>query len=103
MKRIKKVQDTVQFILETQPDTRNSDDLLLAKVFGSINKDCLMLPFSVVLTNRKALGLPSIKSVDRCRRKLQRAYPELKASEEVEAFREEEQFKYENYGKMVCL
>ena len=103
MKRIKKVQETVQFILETQPETRNSDDVLLAKVFGIINKDCLMLPFSVVLTNRKTLGLPSIKSVDRCRRKLQRAYPELRASKEVEAFREEEQLKYENYGKMVCL
>ena len=103
MESIKKTQDIVKHILETEPDTRNSDDLLLAKVFGYINKECLMLPFCVVLTNRKTLGLPSIKSVDRSRRKLQNAYPELRANATVEGFRIVEEQKYENYGKMVCL
>lgn len=103
MYKIKKVQDVVQLILETQPETRNSDDKLVVKVFGYINQDCITLPFCVVLANRKQLGLPSLKSIDRCRRKLQRAYPELRANKEVEEFREELEQKYENYGKMVCL
>lgn len=103
MHKIKQVQDIVQHILETEPDTRNSDDLLVAKVCGQINKDCLMLPFSVVMTNRKQLGLPSLKSIDRSRRKLQRAYPELKANDTVEAYRELEEEKYKNYGKAVIV
>lgn len=103
MKSIKKVQDIVQHVLETEPDTRNSDDLLVAKVCGEINGECLMLPFCVVMTNRKKLGLPSLKSIDRCRRKLQRAYPELRANDTVEAFRELEEEKYEAYGKRACL
>ena len=103
MKKIKEVQNIVQLMLETQPETRSSDDKLLVKVFGYINQDCLTLPFCVVLANRKNLGLPSVKTIDRCRRKLQRAYPELKANKEVEEFREELEFKYEQYGKMVCL
>jgi hypothetical protein len=103
MNSIKKVQDIVQHILQTEPDTRNSDDLLVTKVCGKINEDCLTLPFCVVMTNRKALGLPSLKSIDRSRRKLQRAYPELRANETVEAFRELEEEKYEAYGKRACL
>lgn len=103
MRKLKQVQDIVQHILQTEPDTRNSDDLLVTKVCGQINKECLTLPFCVVMTNRKQLGLPSLKSIDRSRRKLQRAYPDLRANETVEAFRELEEEKYEAYGKRACL
>lgn len=101
MQKLKQTQDIVKHILETQPDTRNSDDLLYAKVCEYSNKSCLTLPFCMVITNRKTLGIPPFESVRRTRQKLQAAHSELSATDTVEVFRAVEEIKYRNYARQV--
>ena len=103
MKELKKTQDHVKHVLETIPESRNSDDVLYTKVCESINSISVTLPFKQVLAQRKQLGLPSLKSIDRARRKLQKAYPELRANTVVEVFRELEEEKYKEYAKGVTV
>ena len=100
MKKFKKTEDFVKEILTRNPLTRSDDDLLYAVVCEKVNKDTLMLPFCVVVTNRKSMGLPSFKSVERCRRKLQNEFPELCANSYVEGYRILEEEEYKNYGRI---
>lgn len=99
----KKIQDIVQEVLRKYPDTRSSDDYLYIRVCEFVSAESVTLPFCVMLSHRKELGIPSFKSVERCRRKLQRAYPELCASTTVEALREIEEGRYKSYGRKVSV
>lgn len=103
MESLKKTEDIVKRLLETYPETRSSDDVLYARVCEYVCKTVGELPFPVVLMHRKKLGIPSYKSVERSRRKLQGAFPELCANADIEAFRKVEEEKYKNYGKKVSL
>lgn len=100
---IKKTSDLVKEILQKEPATRNSDMLLYYHVCKEIDRTVLKLPFWNVLLDLKGHGLPSIKTVERARRKLQRAYPELAGTDEVEAEREVEEIKYKNYARKVTV
>ena len=46
------------------------------------------MPFCDVIGNLKELGLPSIETVTRLRRKVQAEHPEVRASEKVTQWRE---------------
>ena len=101
MKNIKKTQDLVKHFLETQPDTRNSDDLLYFKVCEHLNKRCLNMSFATVILNRNHFHLPPFESVRRSRQKLQAAFPELAGSDEVEAQREVNEQIVFDYARQV--
>ncbi len=77
----------MKYILYTQPETRNSDDLLYLKVCEYLNQGCMHLSFATVILNRNNFKLPPFESVRRSRQKLQAAFPELAGSDEVEAQR----------------
>ena len=83
MRDIYKIQEKVRELLTKYPETRNSDTDLYIHMCMDINEIACYLPFIEVLKNRKNLGMPSIESVGRIRRKLQAEYPELRAVEEV--------------------
>jgi hypothetical protein len=101
MENLKSTTDLVKRILEEVPETRSDDMLLYYRVCEAKNRVSLGLPFGMVLVNMKDFKLPSFKSVERCRRKLQRAYPELSANEEVETLREVQEEKYIGYARKV--
>lgn len=101
MKYIKQTSDMVKEILQTVPATRNSDMLLYYHVCLEIDKTVLKLPFWLVLLDLKAYGLPPIASVGRARRKLQRAYPELRADKKVKDKRTENEIIVEDYARAV--
>ena len=101
MKSIKRTSDLVKYILYTQPDTRNSPDLLYCKVCEFLNPGCLHLSFETVLLNRKNFKLPPFESVRRSRQKLQAAYPELAGSDEVEAQRKVNEMIVRDYARQV--
>lgn len=103
MKKIKQTSDIVKHILETQPDTRNSDDLLYSKVCEHINRDCISYPFYFVITNRKQFGIPPFESVRRSRQKLQSAYPHLAGNAEVGAGRIENEEIMKNYARRFTV
>lgn len=87
--------NATEFVLTNFPNTRNDDNALISKVIEITNPTIKGLKFNFVLENSKALGLPSLKSIDRYRRKLQNLHPELRAVREVEEARAglEEEYK----------
>lgn len=101
MKNIKKTSDLVKEILQKVPATRSSDMLLYYEVCKEIDRTVLKLPFWIVLLDLKGHGLPAIESVGRARRKLQRAYPELAGSDQIEGFRAMNENIVRDYARQV--
>ena len=99
MKDMKTTENIVKELLTDNVLARNNDDYLTLRVYGRINPDAITKPLQFVLTNRKALGLPSLKSIERARRKLQRKYPELSANGLVEAYRQQNENDYKAYAR----
>lgn len=96
--RIQGVEQWVLDILKHHPDTRDDDMLLYWRYvqiagMGYVNfTDCF-----VNRAVREKYRIAGFETVSRCRRKLQRKYPELRASKEVEQARhkkEQEMFDY---------
>ena len=104
--RVRKVTPIVKEQLEKNIATRNSDALLYLEVLRvicagrSIDIESMTVP--TLLSNVSALHLPTCESVGRARRKLQSEYPELRASEDVEAFRDLLEEDYRRYSREVC-
>lgn len=99
MNNIQKTSVLVKKILAEVPETRNDDNLLYYHVCREVNSMALGMSFGMVLMNMKTFHLPSFKSVERARRKLQREHPEWAASKTIEGFRVIEEAKYKSYGK----
>ena len=98
---LKTTTELVKQILETVPQTRNDDNLLYYRVCDAIDSDVLGFSFGWVLMSMKELNIPSIETVGRCRRKLQNQYPELRANETVEGFRELNEQTFREYAKEI--
>lgn len=101
MKHMKNTTALVKKILEEVPETRSNDMLLYYRVCAAKNSISLGLPFGTVIMSLKDYNLPSFKSVERSRRKVQEEYPELAANKDVEQFRKEQEQKYKQYAKAV--
>ena len=56
--------------------------------------------FYQIMMFHKTYGLPSIESITRARRLLQRKYPELRADREVEKIRAEEEKQYREMARI---
>ena len=89
MSELRNTTKMVKYVLEKEPRTRNSDNLLWLEVVKLKNQGVLRMPMAVVMPNLSTYGLPSIETVGRCRRKLQSDYPELRAATKVQGFRSE--------------
>lgn len=97
MDKLKKVKDMVLFELENRPETRDSDRILISKVyedfFGIKNE-----PFFEVLMRD---DVPNFESIRRCRAKAQALRPDLRASETVQDFRfDREQIYFGFFGEV---
>ena len=94
--KLRMLEPIVYEILKNQPETRKDDYLLIEQVIDRIipTQD---LSFKNVMTNHKELGLPSLESITRCRRKLQAGNPDL-VDEETQAYREEKIDDYVQYA-----
>lgn len=95
----KGVLDATKYILTNYPDSRNDDCVLISLVVEKLNPAIKGLKFNFVLENSKILGLPSFKTIERNRRKLQRKYPELRADKEVENARAELEEEYKEFAR----
>ena len=101
MEKLIKTSVLVKKILEELPEARNNDMLLYYRVCEARNRTCLGMPFGMVLVNLKEFKLPSFKSVERARRKVQEKHPELAARKDIKDVRKEEENKYINYARSV--
>ena len=100
-KELKTTTELVKHILETVPETRNSDTLLYYRVCDAIDSKSLGLSFGYVLLSMNELKLPGFETVRRSRQKIQQTHPEL-AGKEVEGHRmmNEEVFREYARGKV---
>lgn len=90
MKKLMNTTKVVKQVLEAVPAARNDDKELYLHVLSKMNMDYLLTcPFAAVLHKLEDLGMPSMETVGRCRRKVQQEHPELKANAEVQGFRDE--------------
>jgi hypothetical protein len=103
MKHIKKTTALVKEILKEVPATRDNDMLLYYHVALEIDRKVLKIPFYNVILDLKGHGLPSIETVGRARRKLQREYPELRGSDKASAIRTVQEEKFREYAKAVIM
>lgn len=92
MDNLKTLTSQVKNILETVPETRNSDNRLYYVVCATIGKkngiDIEKMSMPHFLLHLKDYGMPAFESVRRTRQKIQETYPELAADRDVEAQRE---------------
>ena len=86
---LKTTTELVKAILTENPETRNSDRLLYVELTKYYSEKF----------NLDSWGLPEIETVGRCRRKLQRDYPELRANDTVEGFRTVRQEEFKKYAR----
>ncbi len=77
-------------ILINHPEARDSDETLYIMYCDSINPTFCNLSRREFAQQRAFLGLPTIESVGRARRKLQETKPELRASKDATDKRYEE-------------
>lgn len=95
MARIKKVQPLVYNALVDHPETRADDYMLVLEVYKNfISVD---MSLKTILEHHIELGLPSFASIARCRRKLQRKYPEL-VNKAAAVIRAKEEREYKGYA-----
>ena len=96
-----KLQNIVKDTLTNIEMTRNDDYILTYFVIKKYldDKDIKIDYFYQIMMFHKTYGLPSIESITRARRLLQRKYPELRADREVENIRAKEEERYRELAK----
>ena len=93
MPRINEIEIRVKELLETYPQTRNNDNLLYVKYieeyyYTEFNRETFV--------KYEEKGLPSYKSIERCRRKIKNEQNVCRATEETEQRRQEAEKYYKN-------
>lgn len=98
MNHLKDLEKIVRSILEEVPATRGSDDLLYLWV-------CYKMGFSLkgkdaqdFILNYRKMGLPTIESVGRCRRKVQANNEVLKPTPDIQLKRKESEHSFYHYS-----
>ena len=93
MKKISETEKKIKRILETVPITRKDDNMLYITYWKLVAPDVSFINF---FKTPSKYGGATFKRVERCRRKLQARYEELREKESANA-RFEESLKYEQY------
>lgn len=89
----------VKSILEQVPETRNSDMCLYYEVCKTVNPGALDYDFGMAILNLDVLHLPPFETVRRTRQFIQRKFPDLSASSEVQVFRAENETVFEEFAR----
>ena len=97
---LRNMTELVKTILEQQPETRSSDNLLYIEVLRRCtNQQVLNMPVWMFYQNQREWQIPSIETVGRCRRKAQQENPHLKATAEVQDFRYDKEAEFVQFAK----
>lgn len=92
------IKEMVVDTLYAYPDTRNSDDMLIATIYKNyfgIEDEA----FWKVMATRSTRGIPSGRSIERARRKAVEEFPELKGTRETEEARFNRQRDYIEFAQ----
>ena len=95
MAKINTTHNTVLRILETKPETRSDDWLLILEVWKEyINTE---ISVETLFTHHIALGIPNFETIRRCRQKIQANNPHL-VDEETKTIRKAEEKEFRQYA-----
>lgn len=100
MKIIKETEKYVKEVLKNNVNARYSDNVLYVETIYLIKPELKGLDFKHIFLNCKNYGIPSFKTVERCRRKLEKK-GEYKAPQNLKVERDkmiEEYVRYANNG-----
>ena len=101
--KLKSTEALVKELLEKDELTRNSDNYLYLRVLmiAAAHKGIPIWELNIprFLLGMKSLGFPPFETVRRSRQKLQRKFPELRASEKVADRREANEETYREFAK----
>ncbi len=86
--------EVVQYVLITNPLARSDDMRLIYDVYKVYYPNIDTLEFKSIMYYHKKLELPSIASIIRYRRVIQREYPELEACDKVKEARSDLEAEY---------
>jgi hypothetical protein len=105
MKRLRELSDRVKGILEDNENARNSDNILYLHILRSYGADKGLdidkMSVPMLFLHCKDMGLPSLESTGRARRKVQEQYPELRGNDDVQAGREMNEEKFRRFAMEV--
>ena len=95
MAKINTTHNKVLRILETKPETRSDDWLLILEVWkGYISTD---ISVETLFRNHIELGIPNFETIRRCRQKIQADNPHL-TDEGMREIRKKEELEYCGYA-----
>jgi hypothetical protein len=83
MRKLKDLEKRVKKILKEKPSTRGDDDLLYNYVLAELKVDTSQFSVESFLLNYRKMGIPTIETVGRCRRKIQEKDESLKPTPEI--------------------
>ena len=100
---IKTTSDLVHEILKTEPECRNSDNILYLRVLQTIGKqngiDVNTMSVPTLFLNMHSMKLPAFETVRRTRQKIQHHFPELSAHKPVSDFRAQKEKIFREYAR----
>ena len=96
MAKIYQIEPLVEEALRKNPPTRGDNFLLYIDVLKKFIDPKMSL--EAVFLNHAALGIPSLETITRCRRKLQERDPNLR-DQKATAIRDSEKQEFEAYAK----
>lgn len=96
--KLKALESKVRKCLKNYPETRGSDDLLYIEVIKEMGIFLGQYTADYWFRNYRKMGLPSIESVGRCRRKIQEKNEALKPIKEIELQRRAQEKTFYNYS-----
>lgn len=99
MAELKTMEKVVLEALEDIPEARKDDYILMLAVCKKTGANIEGRTFAQALLNHKLYKIPNWKTVERCRRKIQRVRPDLVAPEVAEK-RLMEQQDYREYSQI---
>lgn len=98
MEKLNNLEKTVRKILKNIPNTRGSDDLLYLHVLDEMKVDVSKYDVESFILNYRRLGIPTIETVGRCRRKIQAKNETLKPTPDIQLKRREVENSFYNYS-----
>lgn len=103
MTNIKRTNDLVKALLQTDENCRNSDSYLYLRVLSVVAErkgiDLRGVTIPTFLLDMHGTEFPIFESVRRARQKLQEHNPDLRACETVQEFRSENELEYRAYAR----
>lgn len=104
MEKLKDLEKKVKYILKNEPLTRGDDDLLYEYLLEEMEVNLSSMTARNFLLSYRKMGIPTIETVGRCRRKIQAKDETLKPTPDIVLKRRKLETSFYNYslGRKEC-